>query len=136
MNTSWTPGPWVGSRTLIGSSHGDPNRREVYGTDRQRADDKFPTRSVCRLNEFLHEWTPEDEANFNLILAAPTLAAFVEKVRATIAPACTEHGDDYLNEGGGHDKIEALVGERAIKVLAGLPHLGENLFLAPLDLAA
>lgn len=51
------------------------------------------------------------EANARLISGATELAAFVEKVRVTIAPACTVHGDDYLNEGGGHDKIEALVGE-------------------------
>ncbi len=95
--------------TLIGSTHGDPNRREVYGFGAE--DVRFPNRSVCRLNEFLKDWTPEDEANLRLILRAPELAAFVEKVRATIAPACTPHGDDYLNEGGGHDKIEALVEE-------------------------
>lgn len=53
---------------------------------------------------------PENEANARLIVAAPELAAFVEKVRATIAPSIEPDGDDYLNEGG-HAAIEALVGE-------------------------
>ncbi len=86
----WTPGPWVAHTFLV-----------MAGQDRitHVGGNLPPPRSH------------ESEANARLIAAAPELAAFVEKVRATIAPACTEHGDDYLNEGGGHDAIEALVVE-------------------------
>lgn len=64
----WTRGPWVAARPSIGATIPglDLNRREVYGIDRRR-------RSICRLNEFLDNWTEEDEANLNLILAAPAL---------------------------------------------------------------
>ncbi len=81
-DTPWTPGPWIASTTLLGG--GDVNRREVYGYERHRLNTGsagkppsecgvFQTRSICRLNEFMHDWTAEDEANLRLILAAPEL---------------------------------------------------------------
>ncbi len=76
-DTPWTPGPWIASATLLGPS--DVNRREVYGYERHRLNTGsagkppnecgvFQTRSICRLNEFMLDWTAEDEANLRLIL--------------------------------------------------------------------
>lgn len=87
---AWTPGPWIAHTFLV-----------MAGRDRitHVGGNLPPPRSH------------ESEANARLIATAPELAAFVEKVRATIAPAVPgPAGDDYLNEGG-HDAIAALVPE-------------------------
>ena len=103
----WTPGPWrlgddaTGKVLTIWAAKPGMCITSVF--DNRMGDDSPPMR--------------EAKANAKLIAVAPELAAFAERVRATIAPAVSgSKGDDYLN-GGGSDAIAGLEGE-AIALLA------------------
>jgi hypothetical protein len=60
---------WVGMMTLMGFD-GDPhrsNRRMIFDLD--------SLEEIAVMNYHMGPWTPEMEANFNLLLAAPKLLA-------------------------------------------------------------